>query len=136
MRSSRWITRAPKRFTRGWPSARMPTETFSSRPISTLARSTCLTKISRRWFRRRFLDIGIPAGFAPFNIQNIGGRLYVTYAKQDADKEDDVAGPGNGFVDLFDTNGTLVRRVATQGALDSPWGLAVSPANFGEFSNA
>ena len=83
-----------------------------------------------------FLDIGIPAGFAPFNIQNIGGRLYVTYAKQDADKEDDVAGPGNGFVDLFDTNGTLVRRVATQGALDSPWGLAVSPANFGEFSNA
>ena len=75
-----------------------------------------------------FLDIGIPAGFAPFNIQNIGGRLYVTYAKQDADKKDDVAGPGNGFVDLFDTNGTLVRRVATQGALNSPWGLAVSPA--------
>jgi uncharacterized protein (TIGR03118 family) len=83
-----------------------------------------------------FVDADIPAGFAPFNIQNIGGQLYVTYAKQDADKEDDVAGPGNGFVDVFDTSGNLLRRFASQGTLNSPWGMVVSPPNFGEFSNA
>ena len=83
-----------------------------------------------------FTDPNIPAGFAPFNIQNIGGQLYVTYAKQDADKEDDVPGPGNGFIDVFDTSGVLVRRFASQGTLNSPWGMAVAPANFGEFSGA
>jgi uncharacterized protein (TIGR03118 family) len=83
-----------------------------------------------------FVDPNIPAGFAPFNIRNIGGQLFVTYAKQDTDKKDDVAGPGNGFIDVFDTNGNLLRRFATQGALNSPWGMAVAPANFGEFSNA
>ena len=52
-----------------------------------------------------FVDPTLPAGFAPFNIENIGGQLFVTYAKQDADKHDDVAGPGNGFVDVFNTDG-------------------------------
>jgi uncharacterized protein (TIGR03118 family) len=83
-----------------------------------------------------FQDNEIPPDFAPFNIQNIGGNLWVTYAKQDADKEDDVAGDGNGFVDIFDFNGTLVRRFAQNGPLNSPWGLALAPANFGAFSGA
>lgn len=74
----------------------------------------------------------LPSCFAPFGIRNIGGMLYVTYALQDADKEDDVAGPGNGFVDIYDTNGNFVRRLISQGNLDSPWGLAVAPNHFGE----
>ena len=80
-----------------------------------------------------FVDPGIPAGFAPFNVQAIGTNLFVTYAKQDADKEDDVPGPGNGYVDIFDTSGNLVKRFASNGALDSPWGLALAPAGFGQF---
>jgi uncharacterized protein (TIGR03118 family) len=83
-----------------------------------------------------FTDPNIPGGFAPFGIQNIGGNLFVTYAKQNAEKHDDVAGPGNGYVDLFDTSGNLIRRFATQGALNSPWGLVKAPAPFGSFSNA
>jgi uncharacterized protein (TIGR03118 family) len=82
-----------------------------------------------------FTDPNLPAGFAPFGIQNLGGKLYVTYALQDAAGKDDVAGPGNGFVDVFDTNGNFLQRLVTQGALNSPWGLAMAPANFGEFSN-
>jgi uncharacterized protein (TIGR03118 family) len=60
--------------------------------------------------------------------------LLVTYAKQDADKHDDVAGVGHGFVDMFDTSGNLVQRVASRGTLNSPWGIAVAPSNFGKFS--
>jgi uncharacterized protein (TIGR03118 family) len=80
-----------------------------------------------------FVDPKIPAGFAPFGIQNVGGKIFVTYAKQDADREDDVAGQGLGFVDVFDTDGTLLGRVATRGQLNSPWGLAQAPASFGPF---
>src|SRR6266516_3068204 len=72
--------------------------------------------------------------FAPFGIQNIGGNLFVTFALQNAAKHDDVAGPGNGFVDVFDTNGNLIRRFASQGTLNSPWGLALAPGHFGTFS--
>jgi uncharacterized protein (TIGR03118 family) len=82
-----------------------------------------------------FVDPNIPAGFAPFNVQNINGKLYVTYARQDADKHDDVAGMGNGFVDVFDTNGNLLERLVTNGPLNSPWGLALAPGDFGQFSN-
>jgi uncharacterized protein (TIGR03118 family) len=82
-----------------------------------------------------FSDSFIPAGFAPFNIQNLDGNLYVTYAKQDADKHDDLAGPGNGFVDIFDTRGNLLQSVAAGGRLNSPWGLALAPADFGPFSD-
>jgi uncharacterized protein (TIGR03118 family) len=82
-----------------------------------------------------FSDPSIPAGFAPFGIQNLGGQLYVTYAKQNAAKHDDVKGLGNGFVDIFDLNGNLVRRFASQGSLNSPWGLAVAPSTFGHFHN-
>ena len=82
-----------------------------------------------------FVDPNLPAGYAPFGIQNINGTLYVTYALQDDDAEDDVAGPGHGYVDAYDTAGNLLRRVASGGALDSPWGLALAPADFGAFSN-
>ena len=77
-----------------------------------------------------FSDPSIPAGFAPFNIQKIGNSLFVTYALQDAAKHDDVAGLGNGFVDEFDLNGNLIRRFATQGTLNSPWGVTLAPASF------
>jgi len=81
-----------------------------------------------------FTDPTLPAGYAPFGIQNIGGTIYVTYALQDADKHDDVPGEGHGFVNAFDTAGNLIRRVASKGQLDSPWGLALAPADFGSFS--
>ncbi|HXL37690.1 MAG TPA: TIGR03118 family protein [Ktedonobacteraceae bacterium] len=73
--------------------------------------------------------------FAPFGIRNIGGRLYVTYALQNAEHHDDVAGLGNGFVDVFDTVGHLLRRFASHGTLNSPWGLTLTPRDFGPFSN-
>jgi len=82
-----------------------------------------------------FTDATVGLNFAPFGIQNIGGQLYVTFAKQKLpDKHDDDAGPGNGFVDVFDPDGTFVRRVASHGTLNSPWGLAVAPDGFGKFS--
>ena len=83
-----------------------------------------------------FSDPTIPAGFAPFGIQAIGTNLYITYAKQDDEKHDDVKGAGNGYVDVFDTSGHLLARFASQGPLNSPWGVALAPAMFGTFSNA
>jgi uncharacterized protein (TIGR03118 family) len=81
-----------------------------------------------------FVDPNLPAGFAPFNIQEIAGRLVVAYAQQDADAEDEVAGAGLGYIDVFDTSGHLLRRLVSQGALNAPWGLAVAPRHFGPFS--
>jgi aldose sugar dehydrogenase len=84
-----------------------------------------------------FRDAKIPAGFAPFGISAINGNLYVTYAKQGPDKHDDVAGPGNGFLDIFDTHGRLLKRFAAGGPLNSPWGMAWAPfQGFGPFNNA
>src|SRR5919198_5219747 len=80
-----------------------------------------------------FVDPSVPHGFAPFGIQNIQGRIFVTYAKQDADAKDDVAGQGLGFVDVFDTAGNLLGRVAQHGLLNAPWGLALAPSSFGRF---
>lgn len=78
-----------------------------------------------------FADASIPAGFGPFNIQNIGGMLYVTYAKlKGPDNEDDEAGPGNGYVNIFRPDGTLVSRFASKGTLNSPWGITHAPAGF------
>jgi uncharacterized protein (TIGR03118 family) len=82
----------------------------------------------------QFTDPGLPAGYAPFGIQAIGSRIFVSFAKQDADAEDEVAGQGLGFVDAFDTTGNLVARVAQHGQLNAPWGLALAPADFGRFS--
>jgi len=81
-----------------------------------------------------FADPDLPPGYAPFGIRNLGGTIYVTYALQDADKKDDVAGEGHGFVNAFDTDGNLLGRVASGGRLNSPWGLALAPADFGAFS--
>jgi uncharacterized protein (TIGR03118 family) len=83
-----------------------------------------------------FQDPAIPPGFAPFNVQALGGLLYVTYAKQDAAREDDVAGPGLGFVDVYSTSGQLLRHLIEHGQLNAPWGLALAPAGFGRFSGA
>ncbi len=74
--------------------------------------------------------------YAPFGIQNIGGKLFVTFALQNAAKHDDVSGPAHGFVDVFDTSGKLIQRLILHGRLNSPWGLALAPADFGRFSNA
>jgi uncharacterized protein (TIGR03118 family) len=78
-----------------------------------------------------FTDPNLPAGYAPFNIRNLGGKLYVTYALQDASKHDDVAGAGQGFVSVFDTQGNFLGRVGSGGTLNSPWGLALAPMSFG-----
>lgn len=83
-----------------------------------------------------FTDPNLPAGFAPFNIWNIQGKLYVAYAKQDANKKNDVAGAGNGVVDVFDLNGNLLQRITSAGPLNSPWGMAIAPANWGAFGGA
>jgi uncharacterized protein (TIGR03118 family) len=85
-----------------------------------------------------FVDPSVPAGFAPFNIWNLGGKLYVAYARQDASKMFDVPGRGNGYVSVFDPSGKLLQSLVAGGAssaLDSPWGLAIAPATFGKFAN-
>ena len=83
-----------------------------------------------------FADPNLPAGYAPFNIQNLAGSLYVSYALQDADKHDEIAGAGLGFVDRFDLQGHLVGRVAGGGTLDAPWGMALAPSSFGALAGA
>jgi len=77
----------------------------------------------------------IPPGFAPFNIQNIGGSLFVTYAKQDGARHDDVAGPGNGFVEIFTPSGKHIGHLEHGSWLNSPWGVVWTPRDFGVFSN-
>jgi uncharacterized protein (TIGR03118 family) len=81
-------------------------------------------------------DPALPAGYAPFGIQAVNGGIVVSYAKQDADAEDEVAGPGKGFVDVYDTGGSLLRRFAARGALNAPWGIALAPQGFGRASGA
>jgi uncharacterized protein (TIGR03118 family) len=80
-----------------------------------------------------FTDPTVPAGFAPFGIHNIGGNLYVTFAKQGPGKNDDAARPGNGFVDVFAPNGDLLQRLVSRGRLDSPWAVTMAPSSFGAF---
>jgi uncharacterized protein (TIGR03118 family) len=80
-----------------------------------------------------FSDAGIPAGYAPFGIRTLAGMVIVTFAKQDADAEDDVHGPGLGFVDAFDLDGNLLFRVGSRARLNAPWGLALAPDDFGAF---
>ena len=81
-----------------------------------------------------FVDKKMPRRFAPFGVQSINGAIFVTYAKQDKNKTTDVPGAGRGFVDMFDTGGQLMGRVAGKGALNAPWGLALAPSGFGTFS--
>jgi uncharacterized protein (TIGR03118 family) len=82
-----------------------------------------------------FTDPQIPSGFAPFNIVNFNSSLYVAYAKQGPGAMDDAPGPGNGYVDIFDMSGNLKTRLIAGGSLNSPWGMAIAPANFGVFAN-
>jgi uncharacterized protein (TIGR03118 family) len=82
-----------------------------------------------------FTDPNVPQGFAPFNVQTLNNKLFVTFAEQDDQKHDDVAGAGNGFVDEFDLNGKLMQRVASNGPLNSPWGLAIAPDSFGKLAD-
>jgi len=82
-----------------------------------------------------FTDPNLPTGYAPFNVQVLDGHLFVTFALQNAQKHDDVSGAGHGFVDEFDLEGHMLHRVASQGVLNSPWGLAIAPSGFGEFSH-
>jgi uncharacterized protein (TIGR03118 family) len=84
----------------------------------------------------QFRDPRLPAHYAPFGIQAIGGDIYVTYAKQDESGDEEVRGQGLGFVDVFDPDGRLLRRVASRGALNAPWGLALAPTSFGKFGGA
>ena len=82
-----------------------------------------------------FTDRRIPKGYAPFGIQTVADHfIVVTYAKQDADAEDDVAGAGFGFVDVYDTAGNLLDRFASRGPLNAPWGIALAPKGFGKAS--
>jgi len=86
---------------------------------------------------RVLTDPNIPVGFAPFNIRNIGGQLFVTYAMQKGpDNDDDQSGPGNGYVDIYKPDGSLVKRFASQGTLNSPWGITQAPIAFGQGSGA
>jgi uncharacterized protein (TIGR03118 family) len=82
-----------------------------------------------------FQDPSIPKGYAPFNIQSVGNNLYVTYAKQDMARQNDVPGQGFGFLDVFGDNGILFKRLVSHGQLDAPWGVTLAPDNFGQFSN-
>jgi uncharacterized protein (TIGR03118 family) len=82
-----------------------------------------------------FRDPGLPAGYAPFNVQVLNGKLYVSYALQDLTRHDDVAGPHRGFVDVFNPDGTPglpggTTRLISRGPLDAPWGLAIAPPGF------
>jgi uncharacterized protein (TIGR03118 family) len=84
---------------------------------------------------RAFTDAGVAPGYAPFGIQVLGGKLYVTYALQNAERHDDVAGAGNGYVDVFGLDGTFLQRLVSQGGeVNSPWGLDIAPAGFGDFA--
>lgn len=82
-----------------------------------------------------FRDPRLPDDFAPFNVQAIGGMIYVTFAQKEADSIDEVHGPGRGFVEAFSTDGVLQRRLQWGPWFNAPWGVALAPAGFGRFSN-
>jgi uncharacterized protein (TIGR03118 family) len=83
----------------------------------------------------KFEDDHIPRGFAPFNVQGYGPNIYVTYARQDAAKHDPVGGAGLGFVDIFSSKGRLLARLEHGNWFNAPWGVVLTPADFGEFSH-
>jgi uncharacterized protein (TIGR03118 family) len=83
----------------------------------------------------RFQDERVPRGFAPFNVQNVGGRLFVTFAKRDPATNDDVKGAGLGYVDVFSAGGRLLQRFEHGDWMNAPWGVALAPGDFGAFSH-
>ena len=82
-----------------------------------------------------FTDRQLPRGYAPFNVQEVNGNLYVTFAKQSGDLHDDFDAPGNGYVDKFSPTGKLLQRLEHGKWLNAPWGIALAPVNFGFYSN-
>jgi uncharacterized protein (TIGR03118 family) len=82
-----------------------------------------------------FHDSWMPKGYAPFNVQNVGGDLYVTYAKQDSAKHDEIDGAGLGYVDIFSPYGFLIRRLQHGSWLNAPWGVALASGDFGKYSH-
>ena len=82
----------------------------------------------------KFTDPSLPSNYAPFNVTVLNGKVFVSYAQQDPNGPDDVKGPGHGYIDVYDPDGNLLRRVVSGGALNSPWGMAIAPAGFGRFS--
>ena len=82
----------------------------------------------------KFTDTTLPSDYAPFDVSVLGGMLYVTFAQQDAAKHDDVSGPGHGYVDVFNLDGSSGKRLVSQGDLNSPWGLEIAPSSFGTFA--
>ena len=135
MQSPRWIIRPRVLSTRAWPWGaangviRLYAANFSAGTVDVFDAAWQPTKASGG-----FVDATIPAGFAPFNIVRVGGSLLVAYAKQSDSKQDDVAGGGNGFINAFDLDGNLRKRMVSGGPLNSPWGMAVAPAFFGDYS--
>jgi uncharacterized protein (TIGR03118 family) len=105
---------------------------FRSGHIDVFDTNFNLVDVSKHMFR----DQKLPKGFAPFNVQGIGPNIYVTYAKQDDDKMDDVPGEGLGYVDVFSPEGELLQRLEHGKFLNAPWGVTLAPAFFGEFSHA
>jgi uncharacterized protein (TIGR03118 family) len=83
---------------------------------------------------KQFRDHSLPRGYAPFNVAALRGHVYVSYAKQDAARHDDVKGRGHGFVDVFTVGGKFVKRLISRGALNSPWGLTLAPRTFGPWA--
>jgi uncharacterized protein (TIGR03118 family) len=82
-----------------------------------------------------FEDRRLPKGFAPFNVQNIGGNIYVAFAKQDGAKHDEVDGPGMGYVDVFSPTGRLLLRMESGNWFNAPWGMVQAPSDFGAYSH-
>ena len=80
-----------------------------------------------------FTDPNLPAGYVPYNVQSLGGKLYVQYAQVDPVTHEAAEGAGLGVVDVFDANGNFLQRLHNGGPLNAPWGIAIAPAGFGEF---
>jgi uncharacterized protein (TIGR03118 family) len=78
-----------------------------------------------------FRDPKLPRGYAPFNVANLGGRLYVTYGKQQPGSADEAHGPGLGLIDVYSLSGQFLKRLVTHGVLNAPWGLELAPSSFG-----
>jgi uncharacterized protein (TIGR03118 family) len=104
---------------------------FANRKIDTFDKNFALVTLAGS-----FTDPGLPVDYTPHNIQNLGGKLYVEYAKIDPVTHRDLPGPGNGYVSVFDTNGNFLGRLISNGPLNSPWGVAIAPSGFGAFPGA
>lgn len=94
----------------------------------------------RNWARvdlgSAFTDPQLPAGYAPFNVYVSGASVYVSYARQDAQAKDEIAGHNKGFVDKYTSDGRTVQRIASRGNLNAPWGMTIAPDSFGRFAGS